>query len=613
MSFKHEDIIEEKIKRLPQKTGCYLMKGLNERILYIGKAKNLRSRVLSYFSHLPTLKTKTLLSHVVDIDFMMTSNETEALILENNLIKKYSPRYNILLRDDKSYPYVEVNFQETYPKLEYTRRPKRGKQTEVFGPFVHNSHIGETLRAIMKVFKLRDCSNHEFRMRNRPCLLYQIKQCSAPCVKLISSEEYGRDVSQALNFFRGKHEEIITQLKDEMNEFSLKEEYEHAATLRDNIKILEDFIKTSNRQHVELHLDMKDFDVLAFYEGGLEVDVAIYLVRNNLLLGHKVFHFPLIDCKEDLEEEVLTFVLQYYENTQDSLPKKIFSSFSSETFQLFKKVMKIKKKGQVNVSRPTKDIRPLLKLTAEYAREHQRFRMSNREILLMGLAKLKELLSMKENPSVIECFDIAIFQGTSPAASQVVFKDGEPLKSAYRHYHLTERPEGNNDFAMMEEVFTRRINYGNFPNLFVVDGGVGQVSAAKTILKEKNISIPVIGIAKADAAMGKEERLIIPGYSSPYFLRKNRPLMKILTHLRDEAHRFSRRLHHKQESKRYFSSWIDGIEGLGPKTKKKILEKLDVPISEIARMPPQFISRKLGIKERLAKKIFLGAKRMLEE
>ena len=613
MSLKHQDVIDEKIKRLPQKIGIYLMKGRNDKVLYIGKAKNLRNRVSSYFSRLQTPKTKALLSHVVDIDFLMTSNEAEALILENNLIKKYSPRYNILMRDDKSYPYVEVNFQERYPKLEYTRRPQRGESTEVFGPFVHNSHIGEVLRAIIKVFKLRDCSNYEFRMRNRPCLLYQIKQCSAPCVKLISPHEYAQSVDKALDFFRGKHTEVITQLKDEMQEYSCREEYEYAALLRDNIQILENFIKTSNRQNVELHLNVRDFDILAFYEGEIDVDIAIYLVRNNLLLGHKVFHFHLFECKEYLEEEVLKFVLQYYENTRDSLPEKIFSSFASATFQLFKEVMKIQKNGQVHVARPTKDVKSLMKLTAEYAQEHQRFRMSRREVLLMGLNKLKELLNLKERPSMIECFDIAIFQGTSPAASQVVFQDGEPLKSSYRHYHLTERPEGNNDFAMMEEVFLRRINHGQFPDLFVVDGGVGQVSVVKKILEEKNLSTPIIGIAKSDMSKGKEERLVIPGRSSPYLLHKNRPLMKIITHLRDEAHRFSRRLHHKTESKRYFSSWLDGIEGLGPKTKKKLLEKLDVPISEIAHMPPKFLSRKLRIKEILAKKIVIGAKRRLEE
>ena len=605
--------LKEKIKNFPTKIGCYLIRDKSGKILYVGKAKNLKNRVSSYFLGQQGPKVEILRSRMFDIEFIITGNEAEALILENNLIKKYFPRYNILMRDDKSYPYIEVNFEDEYPKIEYTRRPKRNQHAETFGPFVHNSHIGEVLRAIIKSFKLRDCSDYEFRLRSRPCLLYQIKQCSAPCVKWISAQEYRRDINMALDFFRGQSNPILSLLKNQMKECASQEEYEHAAILRDNIKILEDFMKSSKNQNVELHLGVKDFDVVAFYEGETEVDIAIYLVRNNLLLGNKVFHFSLLECKDDLEEEILKFILQYYSNTHDSLPKVIFTDLSSKIFQLFKKVMKMENNASIKVARPTKEVKSLVKLTREYALEHQRFRISHRESLLLGLSKLKELLGLKEKPSLIECFDIAIFQGTSPTASQVVFKDGGPLKHAYRHYHLSSRSEGNNDFAMMEEALTRRLKYDPLPDVFVVDGGISQVNVFVSILKEYKINIPIVGIVKDKSATKKEEKLIIPGRLNPYYLYKDRPLMKVMMHLRDEAHRFARRLHHKQESKRYFSSWIDSIEGIGPKTKKIILEKLDVPIAEIAHMPAKFLSRKLRIKEGLAKKIVLGAKRRLED
>ena len=605
--------LNEIIKNFPTKTGCYVMKDDKDKILYVGKAKNLKHRLSSYLSQKLSVKTQALLSRTFNIEFLITKNEAEALILENNLIKKYSPHYNIVMRDDKSYPYLEVDFEHEYPRIEYTRRPRRHQQTEVFGPFVHHSHIGEVLRSIIKSFQLRDCSDYEFRTRKRPCLLYQIKQCSAPCMKWISPKEYTRDVNMALDFFRGKHNGVLSLLKDEMEKRSSKEEYEYAAVLRDNIKVLENFIENSKEQNVELHLGIKNFDVVACYEGEMEVDIAIYLIRNNLLLGHKVFHFALVDCKDTLEEEELKFLLQYYTGTHDSLPSTIFTDLTSTTFQLFKKVMKIHKKEPVKVARPTKTVKSLMKITADHALEYQRFRISYRENLLLGLGKLGELLGLEEKPRRLECFDIAIFQGTSPTASQVVFLDGGPLKKAYRHYHLDKRPEKNNDFAMMEEAITRRLKYGDLPDVFIVDGGIGQVNIFKSVLKIYKVDRPVVGLAKAKTSNKKEERLIIPGRLNPYYLHKNRQLMKILTHLRDEAHRFARRLHHKEESKRYFSSWLDSIEGIGPKTKKVILEKLDVPIVELARMPYKFLARRTRIKEKLAEKIVLGAKRWLED
>ena len=616
---KISDLLK-KARQLPSKAGCYLMINREGKILYVGKAKNLRNRVSSYFgrSH-KSPKTEILLASVFDIEFIITGNEAEALILENNLIKKHSPRYNILMRDDKSYPYIQVDFREKYPQIEYTRRPSRGDKREVFGPFVHGTHIGKVLRVIIKSFKLRDCSLHEFKGRKEPCLLYQMNQCSAPCVKFISPEKYHRDIQLALDFFRGKEEYSLLKIQEEMDKLSSQEEFEQAAIVRDHIETLKEFVETSKQKNVEFSSGIGDFDVTSFHEGSREVDIALYLVRNNLLLGHKVFHFPLMEYEEDAETLVVKFLLQYYTHSHDSLPKRIYSSLSSPTFKLFKEAINIQSKLVMVVSRPTREIRSLMDLTTEYACEHQRFRMSNREHLISGAAKIKELLNLKKSPTLIECFDVAVFQGTSPTASQVVFKNGEPEKKAYRHYHLSTREEGNNDFAMMEELLTKRLAHGDFPDLFVVDGGKGQVNVVQRVLKEKNISVPVVGIAKSKRVSGSDhgtktqERLIIPGRSNPYPLHRHKGLFKIMVHLRNEAHRFSRRLHHKEESKRHFSSWIDEVEGIGLKTKKKILKNLDVPFSEVANMPHQFLSRKIHIRESLAKRIIEAAIRKTEQ
>ena len=625
MKDRYHAKLKEKARKLPTKTGSYIMKDSEGRIIYVGKAKNLKHRVSSYFGNArKTPKTEILVSRVADIDFIITANEAEALILENNLIKKYTPRYNIIMKDDKSYPYIQIDFREAFPRIEFSRNVKRNSHKEIFGPFVHGSRIGETIRVITKSFRLRDCSLHEFKSRTEPCLLHHMKQCSAPCVGLINAQDYRQDLDHALDFFRGHAEHSLSKLKKLMNELSSKEQFEFAAVIRDNIETLEEFMKKSIRQNVELPLSVSNFDIFTFYQGKEEVDIAIYLVRNNLLLGHKTFHFPLYDCSEEIEDEVLKLVLRYYDEANDASPERVYTTVSPRSFQLFKKAMYIQSNGNIKVQRPIKDTRPLIKLTTEYALENQRLRLSQTKSLNEGLEKIRQLLQMREQPIFIECFDVAVFQGSSPTASCVVFKNGTPLKASYRHYHLTQRPEGNNDFAMMEELFTRRIERGNLPDLFVVDGGNAQVNVIRSILKEKAIPTPVVGIAKAKTISRKEsfregkitkteERLIIPGRTNPYILTRHMPLLKIMVHLRNEAHRFSRRLHHKSESKRYFSSWIENIEGIGPKTKKKILEKLDVPLGEIARMPPPFVAKKIGIKKSLAQKIVRAAERVCDE
>ncbi len=558
--------LEEKARLLPTKSGCYLMKNNSDQIIYVGKAKNLRSRVSSYFnSTLKSPKTEILVTHISDFDFIITENDAESFVLENNLIKKHTPKYNIRLKDDKSYPYVVINHNEPFPRLEYIRKVKRGKGIEVFGPFVVGSNISNVIRILTKSFCLRDCKLSDFKTRKEPCLLYQMKQCTAPCVGKITEDEYEKDLNLARDMFSGSGAKTLRELEKRMNKAAEDEEFEKAAQIRDSLQILSEFANNFKQSNAELESE-RDIDIVAFYQGEIEVDISIYMMRNGILLGHKNFSFSNLEILDSVEETINNFLFQYYSSTHDSLPHLIVTQMTDEANTLLEKGIETLAKG-IRVRSPGKQYDSLLNLTRDHAFEQQRVRMLHEDSVYVGLNKLKDLLGLRERPVVLECYDVAIFQGTSPTASQIVFHDGKADKKKYRYYHLTERPEGNNDFAMMKELITRRSDNGNLPDVFIVDGGLGQVNIFKEALKEFKISIPVVGIAKSKVVRTKsgfknedikrsEERLIIPGRTNPYMLNQNRSLFKIIVQMRDEAHRFSRKLHHKEETKRVFNKKV---------------------------------------------------------
>lgn len=558
--------MEEKARLLPAKPGCYLMKNKLDQIIYVGKAINLRSRVLSYFNNSAKgPKTEVLVTHIVDFDFIITENDAESFVLENNLIKKHTPKYNIRLKDDKSYPYVVINNNEPYPRLEFIRRVKRGKGIEVYGPFVTGSNISEILRILTKSFSLRDCKLSDFKKRKEACLLYQMKQCSAPCVGKIQEKEYEQELNLARDLFSGSGAKTLRELQKRMQKAAIDEEFEKAAQIRDSLGTLREFANNFKQSNAELDSD-RNIDFIAFYHGEIEVDLSIYMMRNGILLGHKNFNFSNLDIVDSVEDSVLNYLFQYYSTTYDSLPQLIITHMPEASNELLEAGLSTLEKLEkpVRVRLAQKQYDSLLNLTRDHAFEQQRVRMLHEDSVYVGLNKLKDLLGLKERPVVLECYDIAIFQGSSPTAAQIVFHDGKPDKKNYRHYHMEELPEGNNDFAMMKELVTRRADNGSLPDVIIVDGGLGQVNIFKEVLKELKISIPVVGIAKSKVVRTKdgfknedikrsEERLIIPGRANPYMLNQNRSLFKIMVQMRDEAHRFSRRLHHKEETKRVFN------------------------------------------------------------
>ncbi|MCY4645108.1 MAG: excinuclease ABC subunit UvrC [Bacteriovoracales bacterium] len=618
--------LKDLAQRFPKLPGCYLMKNRKGEVIYVGKAKNLKNRIKSYFhSTHQSPKTKVMMGRVHDMDFIIMENEASALVLENNLIKKHRPRYNIDLKDDKSYPYIVISSSEEFPRLEYRRRPVRKKGERIFGPFATGSRLGEVVRILTQSFQLRDCTLRDFLSRKEPCLLYQMNQCSAPCVGKISREEYRKDLNHALNFFKNKASRSLDILAERMNKASKEEAFERAALIRDAIHKLEQFTGFQQK-NAEIHKGVRDADYIAYHRGEIEVDVSLYILRHGMIWGHKNFHFPLGDIMDDLERVLASGLLQYYSDSKESLPKRIIVDMEESAVELLAKALPEVLGENIEVSIPMRGDRAMIELAQGHAKESQAVRTLSEKSVYGALDKLAELLELGERPSVLECFDVAVFQGKSPTASQVVFVDGHPDKSKYRHYHLRERPEGNNDTAMMGELFERRMEKSPYPDIFIVDGGLGQVHVAQKVLEERGVDIPVVGVAKAKtlplrqklkakkealrasksitkSTTKSEERLVIPGRSRPFVLSKHRALFQLLVQMRNEAHRFSRKLHHKKERKRLIHSWIDAIPGVGKEIKKDILRNLVHTKEQLGEMNLIELSRALGVSVSVSKKV----------
>jgi len=609
---------EELLKRaqtLPKQPGCYFMLNDRDEVIYVGKAKDLRSRVSSYFreSSGQSVKTEFLVKHISDINFIVTGTEAEAFILENNLIKKHTPKYNIRLKDDKTYPYILVDYNEPFPRLKYVRKIKTGKKKKYFGPFTTGSRISEVIRYLTKAFQLRDCSVRELQSRKRPCVLYQIKQCSAPCVDYIDQENYEKELELAISFLSGRSERGIAVLEQRMHALAENEKFEQAAILRDAITELKTFSEFHLKQNVEWPKSEQNTDIISFHQGEEDLDLVIYMLRNGMLLGHKHFYFPLNYSIEDIEEEMVSSLFHYYSEGQMIFPDTIVLPFSKSSLEKFSEAAELKEMTGLKVKAVTKKYQPLFELASKYARVAQKTRLEREDNPYLGLEHLRKILNLKDSPRILECYDIAIWQGKSPTAAKIVFREGKADKTQYRHYTLEERPEGNNDFAMMQEVLERRLKKGQLPDVFVVDGGIQQVNVFLKVLEEKGIEVPIIGLAKArvltEMSYSKEvnksaERLVIPGRKNSIDLGKYPALFRILVSMRDEAHRFSRKLHHKHEEKRVLGSWLDEVPGIGKKTKQKILERMDLDRDELSSMSLESIERELRLSEREAQKLF---------
>jgi excinuclease ABC subunit C len=572
-----ESAIEEQLGKLPPQPGVYLLKDKHGKVIYVGKAKNLRSRVRSYFrGGDERVQVRFLVPRVVAFETLVTVNDKAALILENNLIKQYKPRYNIRLKDDKSYVSVKVTLHQPWPRILVTRKiVKDGSR--YFGPFASASGVRETLDTIRKVIPLRTCSDGVFRNRSRPCLEYQIKRCLGPCCLPVEPEEYQRHVREAMLLLEGKSSQLVRQLREEMQQAADALRFEEAARLRDQIRAIE---QTQEPQQVMSHWG-DDQDIFGLYREGGFIEAQVLFVRSGKLTGNQAYHF---DDYEFSEEEVFAELLTQFYQGDRYVPDEILLPVELEDIAVRAEYLSERKGRRVEILRPQRgDKVRLLEMAIDNARQSFRARRDADQQHEKMLEELRTKLHLRNAPKRIECFDISNIQGTLAVGSMVTFDEGQPDKSRYRKFRI-RTVEGADDFRMMYEVLMRRYarakQVGDYPDLLVVDGGIGQLNVALEVLRELGISeIDAVGLAKlrverdprASEIHHSEERVFLPGRKNPVVLRRNSTALFLLQRVRDEAHRFAITYHRALRRKERLRSLLDEIPGVGAARRRRLL------------------------------------------
>jgi len=570
----------DKLINMPSRPGVYLMRDKGGKVIYVGKAKDLRARVRAYFNS-PDGRSQIefLVRRVDDIETLVTSNDKEALILENNLIKQYKPRYNIRLKDDKSYLSIKVTTQHPWPRILATRKiVKDGNR--YYGPFSSAVAARETIDIIEKHFLLRNCTDHNFRNRSRPCLQYQIKRCMAPCVLPIAQEVYREHVRQAMLFIDGKQQQLIDELKQRMQEKSDALEFESAARIRDQIQAVE---KTLEKQRMVAHWGA-DQDIFGLYREGGFIEVQVLLVRQGKLTDN--LSYSLEDLEFPDEEIVGSLLTQFYQGHR-FIPDEILLPVALEDREVREEYLSERKGKAIEILTPQRgDRRHLIQMAEENAKQSFSERHDQEKAREKMLTELQTQLRLKRYPQRIECFDISTIHGANAVGSMVTFINGEPDKNLYRHFRIRtiDASSGGDDFGMMLEVLKRRFARGkeeaDLPDLIVVDGGKGQLAMALTAMAEIGIEgVEAVGLAKMRVQAAPrsseierlEERIFLPGQSNPVILRRNSNALFLLQRVRDEAHRFAITHHRKLRSKQTLYSTLDRIPGVGNARKRALL------------------------------------------
>jgi excinuclease ABC subunit C len=559
--------LKYQLEHLPNLSGVYLMKSRQGIVLYIGKAIRLTDRVRSYFQKTDhEIKTQSMVAQIASIETMVTGSELEALLLENNLIKKYRPKYNVLLRDDKNYPLLRLPIHDNYPRLEIVRRVQKDGAL-YFGPYIPSGGLYEMLRLLRKLFPLPNCTIEINGKAERPCIEYEIKRCLAPCTGFQSKEAYGEMIHQVILFLEGKDSHLIKQLRQEMQKKSDLCDFESAARIRDQIakvkRALEhQRITTSNRD---------DQDVLSLFRDGMSSAIAILFIRGGMVLGKKDFFFE--DVAELLDEAIVSAFLQQFYGGDKIIPKKIILPLPLPGQALLQKWLSDRRGNAVKLISPSRGAsKQLVDLAFENAKSSFATRHETQQKGESILPNLKELLHLSRLPNRIEGYDISNIMGTSAVGSMVVFEGGVSKKSDYRHFKI-KTIEGANDFGMMAEMLTRRVapaTGGNsgpaghgalvgpleeqmpLPDLMLIDGGKGQISAVRKVLEDAGLgAIDLIGLAKEKN--GNPERVFLPDLSEPIILPLGSPVTHLLMQVRDEAHRFAITYHRKLRSQKMYS------------------------------------------------------------
>ena len=565
--------IEEQLQQLPPKPGVYLMKDELGEIIYVGKAKSLRNRVRSYFRKgNNTYKTRVMAEHIADFDSIVTDTEVEAFILEANLIKKYNPVFNIRLKDDKSYPYIKITSNEDFPRIFKTRVVKNDG-ARYYGPFTDVNSIYKTINLLKDLFSLRSCKKNLLvgKPENRPCLNYHIGKCVGPCIAAIDSKAYHQLVDQVSLFLSGQHEQLLKKVEREMYQAAQQKNFEKAARLRDSIRA---FKSISTQQKVMSGKNI-DQDVIA-----LAIDQEdntcgqILMIRNGRLIGQD--YYLIEGSKDETKAGIMESFLQQYYDQAIQLPDQILLENRIEQTELLEMWLKGKRGKKVEILVPERgEKKRLVEMAGRNAWENLKKELIRQKYqdtrTVKAVIELGEYLNLDRKPEQIEGFDISNIQGSDPVASMVVFKGGLPSKQDYRRFKI-KTVEGPNDFAMMQEVVERRYRRliqekGKLPDLILIDGGKGQLSAAFEILSSLGLTeLPIIGLAK------QEEEIFLPGKSEPVIIPKNSPALHLLQRIRDEAHRFALSYHRKLRSRRLTYTMLDHIPGVGPIRRQALLQ-----------------------------------------
>ena len=586
------------LKTVPEQPGVYRMIGADDKVLYVGKAKNLRKRVANYFQRTqPSPRIAMMVAQILRVDITPTRSEAEALILENNLIKKLAPRYNILFRDDKSYPYICLT-ADAFPRLAY-HRGGFAKGARYFGPFPNGSAARESIHLLQKIFRLRTCENAVFQNRSRPCLLHQIKRCTAPCVDLISEADYAKDVKLAARFLDGRTNEVIDDLSARMNAAAERLAFEEAAACRDQIRSLQAVL---HRQFVDSGRD-EDVDILAAAEEGGVVCINLAMVRGGRHLGDRP-QFPTNAAGCSAEEALLAFVEQHYR--EHPIPARIVVAQGAEDVRAALAEVSEKPAGVV-VPRSASE-KAWMEMARGNAQTAIRARLKDAGRIGSRLEALREALDLPEAPARIECFDISHTMGEATVASCVVCVDGAMKNSEYRRYNIAGIT-GGDDFAAMRQVLERRYGKlvegdGVLPDLILIDGGKGQVSAAFGVLSDIGLeSVAMIGVAKGEGRKPGLETLIFADAREPLNLASDAPALHLIQEIRDEAHRFAITGHRARRGKARIGSRLDDIPGVGPTRRRKLIEAFG-GLDGVRAATVEDLCRVDGVSRKLAEQIY---------
>jgi excinuclease ABC subunit C len=599
-----------RLAAVPLKPGVYIHRDSSEKVLYVGKSASLRNRLRSYFGSKKNLDAKTteLVSRIADFEYIVTESEQEALLLENSLIKKHKPRYNVRLKDDKTYPYIKVDLAEDFPRVYVTRRTANDG-ARYFGPFASAGSVRKTLDLLKRLFPYRSCTKAITGTDDRPCLEYHIKRCVAPCTGVASQVDYSKVIGQVLMFLEGNTKEVVSELESAMLEASDQLEFERAGALRDRLKAIE---RVYEGQKV-VGLGRENLDAISAAYGGEEAWVEIFFVRQGNLVGRD--HFTMSGTRDESGDEILARFIEQFYSSASHVPRRILVPEQVSREEIITEWLESRRDGPVEISIPQRGAkRRLVKMVSDNASqglEQLKLKwISDTSRMESAMSELQEQLNLPKLPERIECYDISHIQGTNTVASMSVFKEGKPLSSDYRRFKIKSH-DGNDDFASMREVLTRRFkrlknareggeenaSFAASPDLVLIDGGKGQLSSAVEAMLQLGLQdIQLASIAK------REEEIFLPDAAEPVIMPRNSQGLFLLQRARDEAHRFAITFHRNLRGKSSVKSALDLVPGIGPKRKKMLIRTFG-SVKGIREATEEQIAAAPGMTEKVARQI----------